>query len=136
MGIKNFHWKKTPTGYPDALGGLYLEVQDLAKIGYLMLNNGTWDGQQIISSEWVKRSVSKHVTFENEGGYGYQWWIPAQDNGQTEIFSGIGYGGQYVFVAPAYDIVAVFNGWNIHSTPELQTFRALQDRILPATQRE
>lgn len=111
LGIKNFHWKKTPAGYPDAAGGLYLEAEDLAKIGYLMLNNGTWGGQQIISSDWVTRSVSKHVTFENEGGYGYQWWRDDEDG--VEIWSGHGFGGQYLLIFPKFQTIAVVNSWNI-----------------------
>ena len=111
LGIKNFHWKKTPAGFPDAVGGLFLEAQDLAKIGYLMLNNGTWDGQQIISSDWVERSVSKLVTFENEGGYGFQWWRDDEDG--IEIWSCHGFGGQYLLVFPKFQSIAIVNSWNI-----------------------
>lgn len=111
LGIKNYHWKKTPAGFPDTEGGLFLEAQDLAKIGFLMLNNGTWDGQQIISPDWVKRSISKHVTFENEGGYGYQWWRDDEDG--VEIWSGHGFGGQYLLIFPKFQTIAVVNSWNI-----------------------
>ncbi|MFD2588511.1 serine hydrolase domain-containing protein [Croceitalea marina] len=128
LGIKNFHWKKAPTGYPDALGGLYLEVQDLAKIGYLMLNNGTWDGQQIISSEWVKRSVSKHVTFENEGGYGYQWWRDDEDG--IEIWACHGFGGQYLLVFPKFQSIAIVNSWNIFDEEIKSIARATRTAVI------
>ena len=65
-------------------------------------------------------------------GYGYQWWIPARGEGEPEIFMGNGYGGQFLQVVPAYDLVVVFNGWHHHERPPRSTASALQERILPA----
>ncbi|CAN0512334.1 unnamed protein product, partial [Laminaria digitata] len=140
IGIKDFYWKITPTGEVDTEGGLYLTSHDLARIGYLFLRNGKWEDQQIISEDWVKSSVSPVVSDvrpnngRQDSGYGYQWWVPNQENGETKIFAGNGYGGQFVLVSPEHDIVAVFNGWNIHNQPEMRTWNALQQRILPAVQ--
>ena len=64
-------------------------------------------------------------------GYGYQWWILDAESGYTRLFAGNGYGGQFVLVHPEHDIVAVFNGWNIHVGDYRSTYRALQERILP-----
>lgn len=111
LGIKNYHWKKTPAGYTDTEGGLYLEAQDLAKIGFLMLREGKWEGQQIISSEWVKKSVTKQVSFDKEKGYGYQWWRDDQDG--IEIWACHGFGNQYLLVFPKFETIAVVNSWNI-----------------------
>ncbi len=111
LGIENFYWKKTPTGYTDTEGGLFLEAKDLAKISYLMLNDGMWDGQQIISSDWAKRSISKQVEFDKEKGYGYQWWREDQD--QVEIWACKGFGGQFLLVFPKFKTIAVVNSWNI-----------------------
>jgi CubicO group peptidase (beta-lactamase class C family) len=75
-----YHWKLTPTGLPDTEGGLYLSSRDLAKIGYLFLKNGRWDGKQIVSVEWVKASVTPQVTTgEGSAQYGYMgcpWFWP------------------------------------------------------------
>ena len=46
LGIDDYHWKKTPKGFPDTEGGLYLQAEQLAKIGYLYLHGGVWDGQR------------------------------------------------------------------------------------------
>lgn len=140
IGIDEFYWKITPLGEVDTEGGLYLTSHDLARIGYLFLRKGKWGDKQIISEEWVEASTSPVVNdvWPNNGrqdsGYGYQWWIPNQKEGQTSVFAGNGYGGQFVLVSPEHDIVAVFNGWNIHSQPELFTWNTLQTRILPAVQ--
>src|ERR1700757_3720111 len=59
LGIRH-EWKRTYTGVVDTEGGLYLNGGDLAKIGYLYLHNGVWDGARIVSSEWVKESVTPY----------------------------------------------------------------------------
>lgn len=139
LGITDYYWKITPSGEADTEGGLYLKTHDLARIGYLFLRGGVWEGKQLISREWVETStkpivpdVQPNDSYDGPG-YGYQWWVPDQQNGEAVVFAGNGYGGQFVLVAPAYDIVAVFNGWHIHGRAQKSTYRALQNRILPAT---
>lgn len=108
LGIDEYHWKITDSGLPDALGGLYLEALDLAKIGYLYLRDGLWEDQRILPVGWVAAATTTHVT---QPGYGYQWWRP--DPGGEEVWAGQGFGGQYLLVLPEHDIVAVINSWNL-----------------------
>lgn len=137
LGITDYYWKETPDGEIDTEGGLYLKAEDLAKIGSLFLNKGKWDGKQIVSESWVTTSTSplvKDVKPESgsDMGYGYQWWIPEYTiDGKTNVYAGNGYGGQYLMVAPEYNLIIVFNGWNINNEPEKSTRRVLQDRIIP-----
>jgi CubicO group peptidase (beta-lactamase class C family) len=137
IGIDEYYWKIAPDGEVDTEGGLYLSAHDLARIGYLFLRGGMWDGERIVSEEWVRASTSPVVTDilpENgrpDPGYGYQWWVPDHDGGRTEVFAGNGYGGQFLLVAPDHDLVAVFNGWNIHGSAPRSYWRTLQDRIIP-----
>lgn len=137
IGIKSHFWKMTPDGETDSEGGLYLTTHDLARIGYLFLKNGEWDGKQIISKEWVKASTSPVVADvapndDYNSGYGYQWWVPSFGEGKPTIYGGNGYGGQFVMVAPEYDIVVVFNGWRIHRPGEKSTYDVLEEIILPS----
>jgi len=138
LGIHDFYWKTTPTGEVDTEGGLYLSAQDLARIGYLFLRDGMWGDRRIVSEEWVRAStapVVPDIAPENgrsDPGYGYQWWVPDHDGERPAVFAGNGYGGQFLLVAPEYDVVAVFNGWNIHGGAGASTWRALQERIIPA----
>ena len=135
LGITDYYWKKTPTGALDTEGGLYLKTEDLAKIGILFLNGGKWQDKQIVPKNWVSSSISPIVTSlypeENTIGYGYQWWVWDHSNGKTNIFGGQGYGGQYLTVAPDYDLIVLFNSWNIHEEPEKYTWAVMQDRIIP-----
>mgnify|MGYP003641674717 FL=1 len=142
LGITDYYWKETPDGEIDTEGGLYLKAEDLAKIGSLFLNKGKWNGKQIVSENWVATSTSpllKNVKpqWKSVTGYGYQWWVPEYtDNGKTNIYSANGYGGQYLMITPEYNLIIVFNGWNINGAPEKSTYRVLQDRILPALKHE
>lgn len=138
LGITDYYWKETPDGEIDTEGGLYLKAEDLTKIGSLFLNKGKWNGKQIVSESWVTTSTSpllKNVKpqWRDVTGYGYQWWIPEYaDDGRVGIYAANGYGGQYLMVAPAHQLIIVFNGWNINSEPEKSTYRVLRDRIIPA----
>lgn len=132
LGIESWYWKKTPTGLSDTEGGLYLAARDLAKIGYLYLHDGVWGGERILPEGWVQESTAAAVrTSPEENGYryGYQWWLTPYDGASGASLSWAptcwGYGGQFLFVVPEYDVVAVFTGWNIYDKPELSPNLAL-----------
>jgi CubicO group peptidase (beta-lactamase class C family) len=114
LAIHQFYWKRTPTGLCDTEGGLYLTAPDLAKIYYLFLKNGNWNGKQIVTSEWVKASVTPSISVAQGVRYGYKWWLYEYGNDQSKLaWAGSGFGGQWPVVIPEYGIVAVFTGWNI-----------------------
>ncbi|MCB0548010.1 MAG: serine hydrolase [Phaeodactylibacter sp.] len=131
----DYYWKITPKGEVDTEGGLYLSTYDMAKIGYLMMNGGQWEGRQVVSKEWVEQSLKPTVQFNERRGYGYQWWIPEHQDGHTRIFAGNGYGGQFLMVVPEYELIVAFNGWQHHGRPEKSTWMALEERILPGVAR-
>lgn len=113
LRIPDYHWKKTPKGLADAEGGLYLEAAQLAKIGYLYLRRGRWKDRQLVAEEFVDAAVARQVENVNRAGwgYGYQWW--RLDRGDTEVWAGLGFGGQYLFVLPSHDLIGVINSWNV-----------------------
>jgi CubicO group peptidase (beta-lactamase class C family) len=139
LGIQDYHWKSTPKGWPDTEGGLYLRAEDLARIGLLVLHEGVWAGQQIVSQDWIDEMTSPKVADtspEDPGwnvGYGYQWWLlGGQAQGVPQVYGALGYGGQFLFVVPERDLIAVFNGWNIYGTPSSLITDLFLDQILPA----
>jgi hypothetical protein len=114
LGIRDYHWKITPTGHPDTEGGLYLEAEDLARIGQLYLNDGVWNGKRILPAGWAKEATARHTVVNanpNAPGYGYQWW--RYDRRGTDVWAGNGFGGQFIIVVPAHNTVAVVNSWNV-----------------------
>jgi parallel beta-helix repeat protein len=126
LGISNLFWGRDPfQRIPWGFMGLDLTPLDMAKFGYLYLNNGTWDGQQIIQADWVTESARPHFSAWPGWRYGYQWWIGPRDN----IFVARGYMGQNIIVAPDYNIVVVFTGSYLYGPEGVQLF---YDYILPA----
>ena len=129
LGIQDYFWKHIPSGLTDAEGGLYLTPRNLAKFGYLYLNNGNWNGKQILPQNWVTLNTSKPLdTLWPTFKYGYQWWlIPYGENQITMLASGLG--GQIMLVIPELNIVAVFTGWNIYDIPALDSWMVMHKLI-------
>jgi hypothetical protein len=132
LGIKDFYWKRTPTGLADTEGGLYLKPTDLAKIFYLWQQNGNWNGKQIVSTEWVKASVTPFISLGPGIKYGYKWWLHEYGKNNQLAWCGSGFGGQLPVIIPEYNLVAVFTGWNIiQGKPSLGT-RTILRRLVNA----
>ncbi|MFX0064121.1 MAG: serine hydrolase domain-containing protein [Candidatus Hermodarchaeota archaeon] len=126
LGITDVDWWQDPQGIYYGGFGLYLRARDMAKFGYLYLNNGTWDSQQIVSADWVAKSTETAFLRGGGHGYGYQWWTYPQ----LGIYYAIGLYDQSIFVVPDYNMVVVFTA-NITSgsNPE---HNLLFDYIIPA----
>ena len=103
LGITDVEWESSPHGITIGWSGLHMTPHDMAKIGYLFLNEGRWDGEQVVSAEWVAVSTRKHISATLQDGYGYQWWVT--DDG---LHMALGYAGQFIFVVPKEDMVVVF----------------------------
>jgi CubicO group peptidase (beta-lactamase class C family) len=103
LGISKPTWSSDPQGR--SYGATYLKMtpHDMAKFGYLYLNQGLWDGEQIVPAAWVKASTANHSPTP-ETYYGYQWWVMPW----AGYYSAIGARGQYIIVLPELDMVAVF----------------------------
>jgi CubicO group peptidase (beta-lactamase class C family) len=127
LGIKH-HWKRTYLGVVDTEGGLYLNGDDLAKIGYVYLHDGIWEGKRVVSEDWVKKSLTPYIRAEEDFQYGFKWWLYPL-NGKF-VWMAQGFGGQRLMVFPEEDLIAVFTGWEILKDPA--PTKDLVDRFLPA----
>lgn len=131
LGITRYFWKRSPTGLVDSEGGLYLSASDLAKVYYLFLKEGSWNGDQLVTKEWVKASVTPAVSAGRGVKYGYKWWLYEYGNDNSKYtWAGSGFGGQWPMIIPEYNIVAVFTGWNIiGGRPSLRATTAINRLI-------
>ena len=131
LGIDEYYWPVDNQGIAYGGSGVRLRPRDMARFGYLYLNNGLWDGNQIIPEAWVEASQQKHMErkYIPDSYYGYQFWVS-----NYGTYSAVGYGGQWITIVPEHDLVVVFNNrfeesdhlqW---STPE----RLLNTYILPS----
>jgi CubicO group peptidase (beta-lactamase class C family) len=108
LGIEDAYWPADPQGYTHGWGDLCLQPRDAAKIGYLWLNNGVWEGKQIVSPEWVQGSVTPQSRSGGDG-YGYGWWV------SEEEYYASGRGGQKVIVLPSLHLIVVETGGGFES---------------------
>ena len=104
LGITKNIWFIDSQGVHFGGSGLELTSQSMAKFGYLYLNNGTWNGSQIIPKEWVINSTIEYVYEENWFNYGYQWWIYPEYNS----YLALGFAGQIIWINQELDLVIVF----------------------------
>ncbi|UCH96782.1 MAG: serine hydrolase [Candidatus Aminicenantes bacterium] len=111
LGISIMNWERDPQGY--YIGGMrmYFTARDMARFGYLYLNGGFVDNQQIIPGEWVTDSFTDSVHQNwtwaevTEGGYGYLWWLYTINGIRT--YCAVGYGGQYIILVPLLNMIVV-----------------------------
>jgi len=114
-----------------------LTSRDMIKIGQLFLRQGKYQGQQLISADWVKQSTSIQFAFKNDSktkGYGYYWWIrDFHVSGKAyPSFYAAGNGGQYLFVVPQLQLVIATTGSNYDQIARTQKFIELVEKhILP-----
>ena len=136
-------WEESPQGINCGGWGLYLKTEDLAKMGQLLLQNGEWNGQQLIPAEWVAEMSKKQVESINPGtrmedaaakgmtketsdwmqGYGYQMW-----RCRPGCFRADGARGQYIIVVPDKKAVIAITSDNGDLQGELNL---VWERILP-----
>ncbi len=131
LNITDYSWGKDPQGITQGETYLSLTSRDMAKIGFLMLQNGSWEETQLISEEWVKKSIMEHVSITHSAqyAYGYLWWLSKTDIRHIQAH---GWHGQNIYVIPEKDLVVVF-------TSDEETFLLgygfglMQSYIIPAT---
>lgn len=107
LGMDPGIWRLSPQG--DAIGGygLRLTPRDMARLGYLYLNNGIWDDEEIITPAYIEQSTIRQSSGDPTGGtpYGYQWWVSNATG--YDAFYALGFGGQFIYVVPALDLIVV-----------------------------
>jgi len=104
MGIA-FEWSKN-RGVPRAASGLRLTPRDMAKLGRLVLNEGAWQGRQLIPRDWIESATSAKIDISTEEfpdrAYGYLWWL---GTAEPATIGGFGNGGQRIWIVPEHDVV-------------------------------
>ncbi len=97
------------TGGGHSGGGVFISAMDHARFGLLFLNEGNWNGQQLISKDWVR---SVQISSKPNASYGYMWWLNRgrrkwRGVDDESIYFGAGFGGNYVVVDQKNDMVIV-----------------------------
>jgi CubicO group peptidase (beta-lactamase class C family) len=145
LGINYYQWDQIDDGLTDTAGGLDLRPYDLAKIGYLYVNGGRWNNQQIVSQRWINESTNPWIEtqtiddFDRTAYYGFQWWLlpleglPGIMPQENDIYMAWGKYGQFIFAIPSLDMVVVISSDNEETDEFLMgIFSILYDHILEA----
>jgi CubicO group peptidase (beta-lactamase class C family) len=99
-------WPIDPQGHHFGGAFLRLPARDLAKLGYLYLNGGRWDGNQVIPADYVTAATTLSGPSAGQPtGYGLHWWVA--EEGGHHTFRAEGFGGQFIYVVPDLDLVVV-----------------------------
>lgn len=135
LGIREVKGDTSPLGIGMGGGGTRYRSRDLAKLGELALDDGRWQGRQVIPAAWVRTMLTPHVQARDDADYGYLWWcfrFPAHGK-QQPVWAMSGNGGNYVFVMPAEHLVAVVTSTAYnqrYAHPQSQTI--FRDYVLQA----
>jgi CubicO group peptidase (beta-lactamase class C family) len=119
IGAEAGEWGTDWDGHNNGCGDLHLTARDMAKFGLLYLNDGEYEGEQIIPSDWVHDSLqtySEHA-WDNIGrfrdiGYGYHWWSAGA--GKHRVNFAWGHGGQLIVLVEELDMVVVVTADPFH----------------------
>jgi CubicO group peptidase (beta-lactamase class C family) len=142
LGIDSFRWAdRFENGVFECAGGLKLTPRSMVKIGVTLLNDGIWNGQRIISTQWVEKSAASFFSDEGikvpgedigKAGYSYTWWTKEFSVARKKVngFWANGWGGQKIMILPEINTVIVFTGGNYTST--VKNFKILEKYILPS----
>ncbi len=135
LGITDYEWWDLQGGLIDAPGGLNLRPRDMAKLGQLFLNGGTWRGRRVVSEDWVAASTRIQIEIDRSPDYAFQWWCGDfyYRGRHVFVYMASGHGGQKIFVVPDFDLVAVLTH-QVFDNPagELHNTSIMSRYILPA----
>lgn len=121
IGIHDLEWISDNENHTVAGWGISATTHDYARFGYLYLNNGNWDGTQLISENWINQSTTSFS--ESVPYYGYLWWLSSKAlessaNLPQDIYMAIGAFGQYIIVIPSENIIIVRVGSDLNWNPD------------------
>ncbi|WP_291196472.1 serine hydrolase [Dyadobacter sp.] len=150
LGITHYRWTVDPSGHGMTAGSFFIRPQDMLKIGQLVLNQGKWQGQQIVSRGWIQESTQAQIlipessfvrssrskaAFPQEVYYGYQWYnevIKTTSGMSFRTVFASGNGGQYILIIRQLKMVIVFTQGNYGNRTAKQAFDLVAKYILPS----
>lgn len=137
LGFQGYRWPyQSVAANAGTFGQIYLRPRDMLKLGLLYLNGGRWQGRQLISQDWIERSVAP-LTQIGSKPYGYFWWhqrfpvITVSSTQTVDTILATGNGGQKIFIVPSLQLIAVFTGGNYNSDKDTPPNEIMGNVILP-----
>jgi CubicO group peptidase (beta-lactamase class C family) len=132
LGFTHYNWYFKPDkSNAENYCQVFLTPREMSKFGLMYLNNGIWNGKQIVSSAWVNQSFARHSIIQGVD-YGYLWWLKYLNAGGTKYYAKAaqGNGGQRIYVLKEQNMVAVITGGNYNT--QSPSDELMKKYILPA----
>jgi CubicO group peptidase (beta-lactamase class C family) len=142
LGIGERQWLTDNRGYNLGGVGLIVTPRDMVAFGMLFLNEGVFEGHQLVPAQWVATSTTVHTSTNSAvpygSHYGYYWWIG--EAAGTELYMAMGWGGQFIVVVPTLDLVVVATcHWRVPEAQARQHWSeiigVIAREVLPAVRR-
>jgi len=135
LGIEAEFWGVDPQGYFTGGHSVSMTAREVARFGQLYLDEGRWQGEQIVPGWWVAASTSPQIDIGNNyAGYGYYWWL--NRIAAYDMYSALGAGGQILHVIPALEIVMVTThgrqGNQRDYAEEAESYEFIWNHLIPA----
>ncbi|MDR3251928.1 MAG: beta-lactamase family protein [Tannerella sp.] len=134
LGITKYKWQFTPQKVANTAGGLQLRSLDYAKFGQLYKNQGAWNGKQILSQDWIAKSISRQMTISEDEYYGYLFWNKTYkvDGVDYEVYYSSGNGGNKIFIFKDRPFVMVITS-TAYNKPygHLQADKIMTNYLIP-----
>lgn len=149
LGISNYIWTTDSAGHGMTAGSFYILPTDMLKIGLLVLNNGQWNGKQIVSAKWIEKATAAAIPIPDnwsfvkisryseaipqQAYYGYYWYKETvkMNSWQEDVVLASGNGGQYIMVINRLHLVVVFTQSNYQNWTAKRAFEILAKYIIP-----
>lgn len=135
LGIAKYKWQFTPQNVANTAGSVQLRSLDYAKYGQLYKNQGVWNGKQILSQDWITKSLSHQIAISEDEYYGYLFWNKTYNvNGVNyEVYYSSGNGGNRIFIFKDFPIVVVITS-TAYNTPygHKQVDKIMQNYLIEA----
>ena len=135
LAISKWQWPRSPSGEVMTGGGLRLRSRDLAKIAWMLVNDGRWAGRSVVPADWVRAATTAHRKANAEQDYGYLFWqrTYATKCGALSGWYMSGNGGNAVLMFKDLGAAVVISrkNYNTHGMHQ-QTVNLLEQYVLPA----
>ncbi|MBN2008580.1 serine hydrolase [candidate division KSB1 bacterium] len=144
LGITDYVWDIYKNGALEYWRGLHMRPRDMAKLGQLVLNNGVWNGKQIVPSAWIQESTKPRVAESKYFRYGLHWWYRDKDcipwwkpsnedsSKQHDLIVALGFGGNYIIIIRDLNLVVVTTASdNDNDNNGLKKVPMVIERIIP-----
>ena len=139
LGIDGAEWPAGQDGVPNGAAELRLTAPEMLRIGQMMRAGGSWQGRQVVPAAFVREATTRKIASDipprgrpELWGYGYLWWLSSVPGDELPAYNASGFGGQFIYIVPALEVVVVTLTEPISRTVAIQTATIIRETALPA----